>query len=457
MYSVSSEGRKEDLPGSAPFRSAVRVSAMILGLGAVTAAAQCLELQKLTASDEAGSQMFGRAVSVSGETAVVGAWGDNCASGYECGAAYVFRFDGTSWAEEQKLTASNATENDQFGKSVSLSGDDVLVGAWSEWRGAAYVFRFNATSWVQQQKLTATGSGAAERFGQSVSLSGDTAVLGAWGNDCADGYECGAAYVYRFDGTSWVEEQKLTASDAAHEDKFGYSVSVNGSAALVGAIKADCAAGFKCGAAYVFRFNGSSWVEEQKLTGSDTATFHHFGESVSLSGNTALVGASLASGGGSAYVFRFNGNSWVEEQKIAAPPRTGGGFASSVSISGDRAVVGAPGAAGGGAAHVFRFDGTSWVEEQKLTPPDRAMDEFGRYVAVSGDTALVGVERDDCAAGFYCGSAHVFSLAEPTGPRPSDLDCDGDVDLFDFASFHVRFSGKLCDFESFQAQLTGPK
>ena len=97
-----------------------------------------------------------------------------------------------------------------------------------------------------------------DQFGFSVSVSGDTAVVGARFHDCAAGFDCGSAYVYRFDGTSWVEEQKLTASDVAGDDQFGISVSVSGDTAVVGAFRDDCAAGSDCGSAYVYRFNGTS-------------------------------------------------------------------------------------------------------------------------------------------------------------------------------------------------------
>ncbi len=374
--------------------------------------AQCLEQQKLSASDADTRDGFGT-VSVSGDTALVGATGDDCAAGEHCGAAYVFRFNGTSWVEEQKLTASDAEAGDGFGFPVSVSGETALIGAHlddcaaGERCGSAYVFRFDGTSWVEEQKLTASDAVAHGLFGRSLSLSGNTAVV--------------STYVFRFNGTSWVEEQKLTASDAAPGDGFGVSVSVSGDMAVVGAPFDDCGtSNDACGSAYVFRFDGSSWVEEQRLTASNAPLGRSFGRSVSVSGGTVVMGAKdLCTAGdfcGRAYVFRFDGTTWVEEQKLAgSDPTANDFFGTSVSLSGDTVVVGANAtfcAAGHdcGSAYVFHYNGTSWIAEQRLTASDEAnVDEFGGSVAVSGETIVVGAHGKDCAAGSNCGAAYAFS------------------------------------------------
>ena len=302
------------------------VGAILFVAGPRELSAQC-EVQKLSASDAPGDA-FGWAVSVGNDVAAVGAWGDDCGSGNHCGAAYVYRVYGSTWVEEQKLTASDAANGDDFGKSVSISDNVVLVGApfgdcvIARDCGTAYVYRFNGSTWVQEKKLTASDAADNDWFGFSVCLSGDVAVVGAQSADCAAGAGCGAAYLYRFNSSEWVEEQKLTASDAAEVDFFGWSVSITRDVAVVGAPLDDCAAGAFCGAAYVYRFNGLAWIEEQKLIASDAGN-NEFGRSVSASGNVAIVGApdsGCAAGAfcGAAYVFRFNGSTWVEEQKLTA-------------------------------------------------------------------------------------------------------------------------------------------
>lgn len=176
--------------------------------------------------------------------------------------------------EDAKLTASDAAEDDQFGNSVSISGDVAVVGAPGNddagfFSGSAYVYRFDGSTWVEEQKLSASDAADGDRFGSAVSISGDVVLVGAFFSDDA-GIGAGSAYIFRFDGNTWVEEQKLTASDAAEGDSFGISVSVSGNVAVIGAERDDDG-GSLAGSAYVYRFDGSTWVEEQKLTASDAA------------------------------------------------------------------------------------------------------------------------------------------------------------------------------------------
>lgn len=405
---------------------------------------QC-ELEKLTAPDAAPYDSFGLAVSVNDSIALVGAPVEDCPNGAPCGAAHLYRFGGSTWDYEQSLTGSDTAAYDQFGISVSVQGDVAVVGAndkdcaAGDSCGAAYVFRFDGLTWVEEEKLIASDPAAYDRFGSSVSVYGDAALVGAFWVDCAAGFGCGAAYVYRFNGSNWIEEQKLTASDAQESDFFGYSVSVSGNVVLVGALLRDCPAGDGCGAAYVYRFNGSTWVEEQKLTPSDAAGNDRFGTSVSVSGNVAVIGAWLSdcaagSNCGAAYVYRFNPGApgtWVEEQKLTASDANGDdNLGLSVSVSGDVAVVGAYGhdCSRGpycGAAYLYRFNGSTWIEERKLTAPDASSyDDFGFSVSVSGETAVVGAYLDDHSRGPDSGSAYLFTLGADCNSNDRADVCD---------------------------------
>ncbi len=392
------------------------------------------ESAKLTASDAWRGDYFGFSVSIDGNAAIIGAPSANCISGAECGAVYVFRYDGTSWIEEQKLIASDAVRGLELGRAVSVSGDTIIAGANS----SAYVFRFNGAQWAEEQKLTASDTSEHIGFGSSVSVSDDRVGVGALRADCAGSSTmCGAAYIFQFDGTNWVEEQRLTASNAAAGDRFGFSVSLNGNTALVGAISRGCTlhGDEDCGAAFVFGYDGYEWIEVQELTASDSAGRNMFGESVSVSGETAVVGASdddcagKAHRCGAAYVFQFNGSVWVEEQKLNASDATPGArFGWSVATSGSAVIVGArldgcgPGGLGCGSAYVFQLNESTWVEERKLTAFDTAQtSEFGHFVSVSDDTALVGSFADNCAEGIACGSAYVFDLG------PDDLEVTIDI------------------------------
>ncbi len=268
---------------------------------------QFCEPAKLLPDDGAVDDRFGKSVSVSGDVALVGASRDDD-NGASSGSAYVFRWNGTAWVQEQKLRPDDGAAGGRFGVSVSVSGDVGLVGA--------YVFRWNGTTWVQEQKLLADDGAPGDGFGVSVSVSGDVALVGASGDD-DNGTNSGSAYVLRWNGTAWVQEQKLLADDGAIGDWFGFSVSVSGDVALVSALQDDDN-GFSSGSAYVFRWKGSAWVQEQKLLPEDGAGGDLFGSSVSVSGDVALVGAwqddDNGWNSGSAYVFLWNGTAWIQEQ-----------------------------------------------------------------------------------------------------------------------------------------------
>ncbi|MBW2724432.1 MAG: FG-GAP repeat protein, partial [Deltaproteobacteria bacterium] len=200
---------------------------------------------KLTASDAVAGDGFGESVAVSGDVIVVGARRDDNNGNSESGSAYVFRLDGTNLIEERNLTPDDSAEGDFFGDSVAVSGDVIVVGASLDDNpslnsGSAYVFRFDGAEWIEEQKLTPSDScddkgdcraSVDDRFGHSVAVSGDVIVAGA----IFDRAEYGSAYVFRFNGTEWIEDQKLVASDAAGGDEFGRSVAVSGDVIVVGA------------------------------------------------------------------------------------------------------------------------------------------------------------------------------------------------------------------------------
>jgi hypothetical protein len=236
---------------------------------------------------------------------VVGDHG-NTHAGTFSGAAYVFRFDGSEWVEEAKLTAFDAAEEDFFGYSVSLSGDAMLIGAPLDDvigldSGSAYTFRYNGTDWSQESKLTPSGATAGDVFGAAVSLSDEVAIIGAALDD-QEAYDAGAVYFYEFDGSDWVEDIKLTASDGEEEDVLGLAVAIEGDIAVAGAFLEDYGA-LDAGSAYVFNHNGTRWVERAKLSESMPASEDHFGHAVAISGSTAVIGAVDDDGIGSAHIF----------------------------------------------------------------------------------------------------------------------------------------------------------
>ena len=238
-------------------------------------------LQKLLAPDGAADDRFGFSVSLSGNRALVGSFLDDD-NGTNSGSAYLF--DVTTGNFLQKFTPPDGAEFDRFGTSVSLSGNRALVGSFGdEDNGSGSAYLFDVTTGNLLQKLTAPDGAEFDRFGRSVSLSGNMALVGAYLDD-DNGTNSGSAYL--FDVTTGNLLQKLKASDGAADDRFGFSVSLSGNMALVGS-RLDDDNGSNSGSAYLFDVTTGNLL--QKLTPLDGAAVDQFGFSVSLSGNTALV------------------------------------------------------------------------------------------------------------------------------------------------------------------------
>ena len=381
---------------------------------------------KFVSADPSYADLFGCSVSISGDWAMIGARRESpgfpITGGMQyhtyAGAVYVFKRTGTSWTYQQRLTASDVQPYDDFGRSVSIDGDYAIVGAPFEdpnglnAGGSAYIFYRSGTTWIEQAKLYRTAqSTAGAQFGYSVDISGDTVIIGAYrANAQPNPYTflsaTGTAYIYTRSGTSWVYQAKLNASDRASYDYFGWSVSIDGDYAVVGAILEDPNSQTNAGSAYVFERSGTIWAEVAKLTAYDLQPQDSFGVSVSISGDHIIVGAryqdATGADSGAVYVFyRFPTGSWQFVQKLTASDTAAyDNFGYSVAIEGTRIVVGAwredpNGLIDAGSAYVFDYPpgGPLWVETTKLIASDATSgtyDEFGFSVALSGNSALVG-------------------------------------------------------------------
>jgi len=374
------------------------------------------EQQRLLAGDGASDDRFGWAVSISGDTLVVGAPDSDVAGQSDAGSAYVFVRSGTTWTQQQKLVPSDGAGLDRFGWKVAVAGNTIAVGSpghdalGQDDAGAAYVFVRSGTAWSEQQQIVASDASIADVFGYSVALGPDILVAGARNADTPVSSKAGAAYVFVRSGTTWTEQQKLFASDGFFGDSFGDAVSLSGDTAAVGAPFDDTPGGQAAGSAYVFVRSGTVWTEQQKLVASDGGLLDTFGWSVSVSGDTLVAGAPFDDFG-SAYLFVRSGATWTEQQKVVPGAPNGiDFFGLSVSLSGDTAMVGA--AAGGsdvGAAYAFVRSGGTWTEQQKILAPDEpGFDRFGHSVSASGDTVVVGAPFDNTTLGADAGSAYVF-------------------------------------------------
>lgn len=406
----------------------------IVGLNG-SALGQCQANELVGSGGQIGDR-FGVSVSLDDDVAVVGAPGAND----NMGAAYVLRRDGETWTQEAFLTAPVPDSDDSFGQSIAVQADTLLVGAPRRsaplvHSGAVYVYRLDpgGPRWILDAQITASDGGAGDNFGGSVSIDGNVALIGALEDNINGLQEAGSAYVFRWNGDHWIEEAKLTDSRAAAFDYFGSAVAVLGDFAVAGAKGKDHPHVGK-GSVFVFRYDGATWVLECELTAFDGVGNQLFGGAVSIAGNIICVGADQDNDQmGAAYIFRYDGASWLPEEKLTGSMPVGPfpQFGSEVSMT-DNAkivVVGAPSdlAQGltSGAAYLFRDEGNSWEEVTKLTPSNGAkLDVFGRAVAVDQDTAFVGAPRqNECCFGSayeFVGAAG-FDCNDNTEPDACDI------------------------------------
>jgi len=332
---------------------------------------------KLTASDGESEEWFGQAVAACGDYVMIGAYRDDD-NGERSGSAYVFKRTAEGWKHQNKILAPDGQAGDYFGSAVSMSGDFAIIGAdgYNERRGAAYIFRRNGEIWQQQAKLTAPDSQPYANFGRSVSIDGDYAVVGAW--------SAGSVYIFKRNGQEWIQQQTRLNVQS-------FSVSINEDRAIVGP--------------EIFRRSGENWIPEADLT-SIVPTLE--GSGASISGDYAIVNE---------FIFELRPDGWQLQRELAPSDRAEDNmFGESVSISGDNAVIAAryddDNGEDSGAAYIFSrtpvLYGTTWTQQTKLTAPDgEDGDYFGWRVSICGDYAVAGAPGDD-DNGQDSGSAYIF-------------------------------------------------
>lgn len=331
-------------------------------------------------------------------------------SGYACGGEIELGFD-----RETRLLPEGGSVNDMFGKSVALSGDTALIGAWGDdnlgdHAGSAYVFvRSEHYPWVQQAKLLAGDGAAQDRFGHSVLLwDEDTALVGAPRHD-GIGKESGAVYLYRREGQRWTETAKLLPDETGTGARFGFSMAISGDTLLVGAPRYDTErdglARDQSGAVFAFvRQANGQWTQQARLIASDRYGYDRFGNSVSLDGDSAVIGAyhdnDQGEDSGSVYVFVRQGEHWNQQAKLLSNEgEEGDWFGASVSISGQTLAVASLGdndnnkGTSSGAVYLYSRSAGVWQHNLKISPQDiRSDSKFGRAVILAGNLLLVGAQ-----------------------------------------------------------------
>lgn len=369
---------------------------------------------------------FGASVSISGNYMVAGAPAFSLPGQWYLGRAYIFSNTGALWGEMATLVAADNAAGDNFGLSASISGDYAIVGAFGHDvagkadMGQAYIFHRTGSNWTQQAVLVPSDGAVEDFFGFSVAISGDYALVGAYQHNTAGNADRGKAYVFVRSGAVWTQQAILIASDGAAGDQFGYSVSLSGDYALIGAPSKMVGGNSLQGQAYVFQRSGSVWTQQAVLNLVNGGAGDEFGKSVSISGDNALLGApgSTVDGKtsrGQAYIFHLTGSNWVQTASFTdSDGQAFDHFGASVAISGDNAVVGVPesdlrGNPDQGKAYVFHRSGPAWVEEAILSASDGGEEDiFGNSVSVFGDWAAAGAPFHDTGGNELSGQVYFF-------------------------------------------------
>lgn len=405
----------------------------VIDTTAATAATAFGGSTKIQANDGTAGDQFGGAVGISGTTVIVGA-NANASSSNRNGSAYIYTLTGGSWTLQQKLTPADGEANDVFGTAVAISGDTAVVGAYgdtvgtNQGQGSIYIYTRSGSTWTLQQKISAADGAAFDYFGKSVAIAGDTVVVGAEEADISTSINQGAAYVFFRTGTTWAQQAKLTANDGGVIDIFGASVAISGDSVIVGASEEAVGANTQQGGAYVFTRSGTTWTQQAKLVATDGTPFDYFGFSVSIDGNTAAVGTLQDIGAnfqqGSAYIFTRSGTTWTQQQKlVASDAAAGDSFGNAVFVLGDTVMIGAAGDTNGtnvrqGSAYLFNRSGTTWTQTQKLVATDGGIeDSFGAGVGFTNNHAIVGSIGDTIGSNTLQGSAYIFSSDVTIGGR----------------------------------------
>jgi len=359
-------------------------------------------------------------VAIHGDTIISGDPND-FSEGSDSGSASVFNISNDTWIQQAEITADDVYQGYLFGEAVDIDGDTAVVGATGGAKGAVYVFVLSNSIWNQQAKLVDIATDSSAKFGGSVAINGDTIVIGAPTDD-APQTDSGSAFVFTRTGDVWSKATQLSASGrnyTLNNNRFGESVAIDSDRIYVGAIGDYSTKGTDSGAVYVFTLSDGIWVEEAKLHASDGAQGDNFGRSISVFNDTLVVGAPGADANrtdaGASYIFVRNDiGEWNEEAKLVA---SNGGyednFGWSVAAGADVVIVGAlyASAPGSNSGSIYTYDrtGTKWAERSILAGNDTTSnDRLGTSVAISENVAVAG------APGYTeiskeTGAIHVFT------------------------------------------------
>jgi len=402
-------------------------------------AASPVQRATLVGEDSDDGDRFGQTMATDGGTALIGAIADEDPNGENAGSVYVFERDGGSWTQTAKLASDDGDDGDLFGSAIAVDGDTALVGARQAGdpaTGAAYVFERDSEGWEQVARLIPDATTADAVLGWSVALVDGTALVGA-PRDSTAAENAGTVFAFESGQEGWEQRATLTAEEASEGAFFGTALEGAGDTAVVGAAGASDPNGEQAGTAYIFEREDDGeggWSQAATLVPDDGDDGDLFGTAAAFDGETALVAAVSdedpnGSGAGSVYAFQRAEGGWTQAAKLASDDGAEGDeFGWAVDLAGETALIGArrtdgPNGDGGGAAYLFGNDGDEWTQRAKVAPEDATEGaRAGSSVALAGETALLGAPNAATAAedgDVGTGSVSVFDLTGESTPTPT--------------------------------------
>jgi hypothetical protein len=360
------------------------------------------EQSKIIASDGDADDGFGLSTAVYGDTVVVGAPYDND-NGENSGSVYVYYWNGFNW-EETKITSRDGSAGDQFGSTVSIDHNVIVIGAHGDddngsKSGSVYIYKKVDNSWDESKLIAIDGSNN-DYFGYSVSIDNNTIIVGSPFDD-DNGLNTGSAYLYDLIGDEWILNSKLVANNSMVGDHFGFSVAIDKGLIVIGAYGSDIY-GHQSGLCYLYQRNGSLWTESQ-IFASNLTDGDNFGFAVDVDNNNIAIGSRFGDdngyNSGTSYIYVWDGITWDENKLLASDGERNEYYGSSISIDGNKIISGSYNddvfGLESGSAYIYNFIDKIW-NETKLVPNDGAAeDQFGKSVAINGDTIVVGAPFDD--------------------------------------------------------------
>jgi hypothetical protein len=354
---------------------------------------------------------FGNSIAYSRDTVAVGSRNDSISLSagnlYAVGAVYVYVRDSGTWVQQARLTPKYPQTGENFGVSIAIYNDTIVVGASGRDLGnktdvgVVYVFTRNGDEWVQQARIEPVDGEESDYFGAAVAISGDRLVVGAEGRDIGAITDAGKVYTFYRSGGKWIEKQSFTAPSPVADSSFGYALALEGARLVVGAPSE-----MGIGAAYIFYRTGGTWTEEIKIQPDDDKFGDRFGTSVAIDRGMVVVGAPYADpnpgtgpviNGGAVYVFRQKANAWQQSAKIV---QENGSyfdhFGQSVAVDQKTIVVGAPGydhfgKSDAGVAYLFKRMNGDWVFQTRVVPSHSDQNsQYGASVILDGDRVVIG-------------------------------------------------------------------